>query len=106
MFFQVNEEMLRKMKEAQEAREAFKAEQEKFPKFMVHVDGSIVIEDPSLITFVKKEEGWGSKEEIERTTRWHHMGIWVTMEGRVVMTPEDDEEDTSPSFKFEDISFK
>lgn len=77
MFFTINEEVLRQMRERAKAAQAKPAEEAGGPRYYMHSDGAMVIDDPSLLISVTLEDGSPTEEELDNTFFLHPTGQWV-----------------------------
>jgi hypothetical protein len=80
MFFKINEEMLRRMQEQADKAQDIDAAEEDSQKFSIlqGIDGSIIIDDPSLVKVIPSDKSVPSNEEINRTEVLTSQG-WVSL---------------------------
>lgn len=80
MFFDVNEELLRRLAERfQQAQGQAKPKsgQDTGPKIYRASDGAIVIDDPSVVKVISVTDGLPGKEDLDRTSFWTNSYGWV-----------------------------
>lgn len=78
MFFNINEDALRRLQE--QAKAAAKKEvEEPGHKILQHADGAIVIDDPSLVKVISVTDGSPTQEELDKFSFWHGVVGWVPL---------------------------
>jgi hypothetical protein len=91
MFFHINEDVLRKI--AEQAANAAKATAEKSgPRILRAADGSIIIDDPSLLISVSESKEPISDEEVDRVSFWNPPKGWRPIRQHPDWIEDDEEE--------------